>query len=359
MTKFFTRLSYSFGNEDSQTERKALKVKPEDRILCITASGDRPLHLLIDDCKEVVALDANPVQNFLLSLKAAALKNLDYQEYLSFLGALPDDYRIDRFQKISTSMDSEAADYWHKNHKLIKKGILYQGGLERDASKMASVMLFLRKKKLRKLFQFENLEEQRAFVNNKWNTFFWRKAIAIALNPSVLRWFFVDPQLYISTSSLHAPSYIYERLTYCLHNNLARENSLFSLLFRGFVEKEAYPCYLKEEETKRIRKGLNKITIKTAELVTFLEQSPAGSFDCYSLSDVASYMNQDQFNRLIKAILKTSKPGARFSIRQVLSNHSILPEYQQYFQRDHLLEKQLEREDRSFIYRFQVGQVVK
>ena len=87
MNDFFSRLSYSFGNEDWNTEYQALKVKPSDKVVCITASGGRPLNLLLQDCEQVVTVDANKIQNYLLKLKSAALKEVDYEEYLDFLVA--------------------------------------------------------------------------------------------------------------------------------------------------------------------------------------------------------------------------------------------------------------------------------
>ncbi len=66
MANFFERLSYSFGNEDWLTEQRALQISPNDSVICITASGDRPLNLLTSDCKEILAIDANPIQNHLL-----------------------------------------------------------------------------------------------------------------------------------------------------------------------------------------------------------------------------------------------------------------------------------------------------
>ncbi|HKZ00179.1 MAG TPA: DUF3419 family protein, partial [Rhabdochlamydiaceae bacterium] len=68
MANFYSRLSYSFGNEDWITELEALRIKPGDRVVCITASGDRPLHLLLADLGELVSVDANPFQNHLFEL---------------------------------------------------------------------------------------------------------------------------------------------------------------------------------------------------------------------------------------------------------------------------------------------------
>lgn len=359
MTPFFSRLSYSFGNEDSLTERKALKIHKNDRVMCITASGDRPLHLLLDDCKEIVAVDANPIQNYLLALKIAALQQLDYEEYLAFLGvtAAKKD-RKETLKSLIPHMHPEAAQHWLNKPKVITKGVIYQGDLEKGAGTLASIALFLRKNKIRKLFAFEDLEEQRKFISEKWDTFGWKKAIDIGLNPNVSRWFVKDPGLY-TKSSIRANNYIYERINSSLMNCLARENAMISLLLRGYVSEEAYPCYLTKEGSECIKNRLDRIHFKTSEVIEFLESAPSEHFDCFSLSDVASYLPYEQFNRLLHAIYRTAKPGARFSIRQVLSEHSFSETFQPLFQRDLALEQELTKADRSFMYRFFVGTIVK
>ena len=127
MAGYFSRLSYSFGNEDWSTEAKALQVRPGDRVACITASGDRPLHILLHDCAEVVAIDANPAQNHLLNLKVAALGQLSYEEYLAFLGALPHPERLAVLHRLNPLLPPEARHFWNSNSDMIKKGVLFQG----------------------------------------------------------------------------------------------------------------------------------------------------------------------------------------------------------------------------------------
>src|SRR3989304_1188591 len=43
---FFKTLNYASVNEDWRTEAEALRPGPEDTVLCVTGSGDRPLALL-------------------------------------------------------------------------------------------------------------------------------------------------------------------------------------------------------------------------------------------------------------------------------------------------------------------------
>ena len=68
---FFEALDFTSSNEDGRSELTALA--GARRILCLTASGTRPLDLLLSDATEIVALDLNPVQNALLDLKVAAI----------------------------------------------------------------------------------------------------------------------------------------------------------------------------------------------------------------------------------------------------------------------------------------------
>ncbi|MCU0882928.1 MAG: BtaA family protein, partial [Hyphomonadaceae bacterium] len=74
---FATSLNFTSANEDGATELAALASVAGDRVLCLTASGTRPLDLLLGDASQIVALDMNPAQNRLLALKIAAIRVLE------------------------------------------------------------------------------------------------------------------------------------------------------------------------------------------------------------------------------------------------------------------------------------------
>lgn len=358
MGNFFSRLSYSFGNEDWQTERKALRIQPTDRILCITASGDRPLNLLIDDCMEIVSIDANPIQNYLLDLKKAAMQLFSYERYLSFLGAEKNNRRLDDFKHLIPFLEKHALIFWKKNSKMIEKGVLYQGTIEKFTKKIARIMGIIRYRKIKKLFAFENLCEQRQFVKEHWDKKWWKKTFELILNPSISKYFIHDPGLLNVGSAIHPGKYIYERILDTLDQGLANQNLLFSQIFQGYVPAAAYSPYLTEEGTRVIRNRLDRLTIQTGEIVQYLESIHEPTFDCFSLSDIASYMDHEHFVRLLKAMHRVAKPGARFCIRQFLSSQKIPDELKSLFKRDVELEKQLEQQDKCFIYRFTTGSIV-
>ncbi len=358
MTNFFSLLRYSFGNEDWRTEEEALDIQPEDQVLCITASGDRPLNLLMRECQKIVCVDANRVQNHLLQLKVAAMHVLDYQNYLAFLGAQPGKERKQTLQLLLSHMDQEASRFWLKHHKMVTKGVLYQGSVERLTRITAKLFALTRGKKVKRLFSMNNIEEQRKFLKEEWDSYILRKIFNVILNSFLSRFIIKDPGLTNYSSDIKPGSYIYDRIHASLEKELAKKNPLLSLLIRGKVSHEAFSPYLTERGTQTIKPRLSTLEIQTTDVIDYLESLSEPTFDVFSLSDVASYLSYSNFIRLLKGMLKTAKPGARFCLRQFLSSYEVPSNLQNYFVRDKSLEKRLERLDNCFVYRFMVGTIV-
>lgn len=367
MAHFFKRLSYSFGNEDWRTDHEALKVKPQDSVLCITASGDRPLHLLLNNCESITSIDANPFQNQLFNLKRFAMETLDFDHYLSFLGAIEGHpkQRWETFLKISPHMDDKSHQFWFKKKAMIQRGVLYQGFVEKKLKRIVApgIRLF-RGKKIDNLFEFTDLEKQKEFVEKKWDRLPWRKTIDIALGSSIsrllLRCIVSDPGIYDHLEgTTNIGSYFYKRMNDSLKNNLAQESVLLSLLLNGKVSRTAFPPYLTEEGVKVIKKHTHKVKTEDIDLISFLKKSSNNSFDCFSLSDVASYLNQNDFEIMMNEVKRVAKPNAKFSIRQFLSNHQLNESIKSSFKRDANLEKEIEKKDRCFVYRYMAGTIEK
>ncbi len=360
MKDFYSRLNYSIGNEDWRVEKKALQIEPGNHVLCITASGDRPLHLLLDPCKQITTIDANPVQNHLLKLKCAAMQKLDYDNYVCFLGAKPCKNRANTFHHVSQGLEDDSQAFWSKHKKKISRGVLYQGDVERLTKLIAIGFRFCRPSKMKKLFSFENLEDQRDFIENTWDTTLLKTLFRVAFSRRLSEITAFDPGLYTSVDpNIELGVYIYERMLDALKQTLAKENLLVSLILRGYVTEEAFPPYLTKDGFEVIKERTDRLSIKTVNALAHLESTPNETYDRFSMSDIASYMDQATFDRMLKNILRVAKPGARFCIRQFSSNHTLSSEYADNFCRDHHLEKQLEKDESCFVYRFIAGTIKK
>lgn len=360
MGLFYSRLSYSIGNEDSATEAKALTIQPDDRVLCVTASGDRTLNLLSHPCREIVSIDVNPIQNHLLELKHAAMELLSFPNYMAFLGLTPYHNRAALFARIALHLSPRALKFWHTHFHLIDRGVIHQGFTEKFVRFFARPIHVVQGRAIEELFTLEKIEDQRSFVAERWNTKFWEKTLNVLLHPVVSRYLIKDPGLYLNQEkTFHPGKYIFQKILNYLDRHLANQSLLLSLIMLGKVLPSAYTPYLTREGIENIRPQLDKITIKTDNVLSYLQKSPDESFDAFSLSDVSSYLSKEQFDALTKEIYRTARPNARFCMRQFLSNHQISPQLEQGFVRNRTLEEELEQEDRSFIYRFLTGHIEK
>ncbi len=318
--RFFTTLNYSSCTEDWRTERRALAIGPDDRVLAITGGGDRPLNLLLDDPARVTAIDMNPAQTALLRLKMEAMRAPTHEQYLARVA-----------------------------------GSLYAGRWERFYRRMAKITRLLRGREIDALFAFTDLEAQRAFVRRTWDRGWWRLVFRLLCSPLWSRAFLGDPAYYAHVDPrLSAGDYLYDAMRASLDRHLARENFMLSLLFRGRLAEEDLPPYLAPATVPAIRARLDRIEVRTAELIAFLESTPE-RFTRFSLSDVTGFLGPSRFDRLLAAMVRAAEPGARFCIREFLTAHRVpggLP-----LRREPALEEELRRDDRAFAWRFIVGTV--
>jgi S-adenosylmethionine-diacylglycerol 3-amino-3-carboxypropyl transferase len=290
----------------------------------------------------------------------AAMKFLDYEEYLGFLGATPEEHRLSQFHKLAKDLPEESRAYWKNSLNIIQKGVLYQGALERFLQYVRVGLEFMRREKIETLFRFTDLDEQRHFIQTQWDTPTLRRLARVVLSTFFTRTVVKDPGLYKHIGpSIDPATYIYDRWTRGLMNGLVRENALLSLIFKKRVAKEAFPPYLCLDGYTSIKPHLSRLKNYTANLVEFLEKAPENSFDVFSVSDVASYLSTEQFNRLIHGIYRTAKPNARFCMREFMSSHRIPYSMQKFFVRNPHLENKLAQEDRCFVYRFMTGNIIK
>jgi S-adenosylmethionine-diacylglycerol 3-amino-3-carboxypropyl transferase len=153
--------------------------------------------------------------------------------------------------------------------------------------------------------------------------------------------------------------YIFEGMKQYLENYLARESFMLSLMFRGRLDEYDLPPYLDRDCLQKIIKRMDKVEIRTENILEFMETVEENSFTKFSLSDVPSFLDQEMFERLLDGIVRSGAPGARFCIRQFLTDHVIPDRFETTVVREPKLEERLSKRDRSFAYRFIVGRVKK
>lgn len=356
--KFSGRISYSACNEDSHSELDALRIDPSKRVLCITAGGGRVLNLLVARPKEIVAVDVNPTQNYLLELKIAAMRALDYEPYLAFLGVRPSHNRLEVYETFRSSLSPAAQGYFESHPKLVARGALYQGSLERFLVHVARISHLVRPFWIRRLFRCVDVAEQRRFLEG-WDNRLWRFVVETLSRRSLLElfsrdpgfWRFVPPEV-----PLHRR--IFDRIHRYLSNHLARESHLLQLVFFArYIYEPAMPIYLQPESFAQVRAalGTTRITQVTAPVTRVLADAGDRSFDAYSIADVSSYLSEGDFGGLMDEILRTARPGARLCSRGIFVHRPLPPEHVTAIHREPDLEQRLGFDDLAMVHAFLVG----
>ena len=356
---FFETLNYSSANEDGLTELKALDISKNDRIGCITGSGDRVLHMLIASPSHVYAFDINPIQNYLLELKMAAMKELDYHKFCCFLGlnTMHEQQREQIYYNLQRQLSSEASKWFSNNLGLIKKGIIYQGRWERYFSFSSKIMRFWRARKIARLFSCNDMISQQRFVKQQWDTFWWRLFLRISFNRFMFKYLLGDPGFFSNISTEVTPwRYINDKINSFLFSYPASSSFMLSLIFFGlFTSPDNFPPYLNENHYYTIRVNLNRITIKTQGITEFLNSREGRSCNKFSLSDISSFLSETDFRCLLEQL--KSIGNNRFCLRDFLTQRTV-DEADRGIHYHRELSKKLEREDRSIGYTFIIGTTI-
>ena len=352
MSRFGRTLNYASVNEDWCAEAAGLQLRDGDRVLCITGSGDRPLDLLYEADCDILAIDLNPAQNALLQLKIAAMRDLEFEDYTRFLGLepAPRSWRVDRLARLE--LDAEARAWCSAHSRLVARGILYQGRWERHYRRVAAFGGLVRPRGIARLFSFTDVQTQAAWVREHWDTPVWRAAWWLASNRSASRLLFGDPAFFAHLDVKPAP-FLYRSFERGLQRHLARDSFMAALALTGRLLPHALPPYLRADGVERIRPRLGRIRAVSADLITHLEQTRG--WTRMSLSDVPSFCDRAQFERLLRGVVRAGADGARVVIRQFMTRHPVPP--LAGFVREPELERDLARMDRAFCYSFIVGVV--
>ncbi len=355
MKPFLETINYSSCNEDSLSERKALRIDKNDRVLCITGSGARPLDLLIQEPAEIVSIDFNPCQNFLFELKMAGIHILEYEQFIEFLGVLPSPGRLHFYEIIKPFLSPEARSFWDNHSKMIEKGVLYQGRWEKYFRKLSWLVSLVRPQLLKELFNSSNIQEQ-ATAWKRWDNSVWHIFLRCISSRVVWKYFFGDPGFYS-----HVPAefsiyqYLRERFSYAANNILFCKSPFAMLLFTGTFTKKELPFHLQKKYYSTLKRALPRVKLVTRSLLDFLEHCDKNSFDKFSLSDFSSYTSAPEYERIWNGIIKAASRGAILCERQFLVKREPPNDIRLHIKRNSEMELNLSKTDNSIFYTFVIA----
>ena len=318
-SKFFTQLGYSTCWEDPEVLRQALGVTEEDTILSVTSGGDLTIGLLLEDPRGIVSIDLNAIQNHLLELKLACFRVLDYEETLSFLGVRPCDRRLRLFEALKPCLSPSTQTYWSLHGRLLKDGILQQGKQDRYLFQFGCLLRhLLGRKKVDTLLETTDLRTQQEFFDHTWNGLRWRWLFDLFFSRTLMS-FYMDPAHFELVRDKRFGPLIRKRVDRILRESPIWENYFIHwVLTRTYREGSSMPPYLQERNFETIRCRIDRLTIVTDEMETFLVRQPSQSFSKFNLSNIFDWVDDDSFAALLSEMVRVASPKARLCYYNLL-----------------------------------------
>lgn len=307
----FDKIRYANCWEDADILCEALRPGPGKRILSIGSAGDNSLSLLSGGA-EVVAVDLNPSQIACIELRMAAMKNLEYEECLQFLGINEMAGRQDVFAGIKGDLSQKSLGFWEQNLELIDQGFIHCGKFERYFHLFRKRVLAIihSRKTVEKMLEEKSLEERLQYYDSKWDNFRWRLLFRIFFSRYVMGKMGRDPEFfrYVETP---VSTRILTRAKYALSELPTHDNPYLAYILTGNFTT-ILPHYLQPENFKKIKGLLGNLILFEGTIQDAAVKYGDQGFDGFNLSDIFEYLDIPTCRIIYAQLLAKSRAQARF-----------------------------------------------
>src|SRR5829696_2510019 len=373
---WFDAFVYNQIWEDPRVDLQALKLDANSRVLTISSGGCNALNYLLENPREVAAVDLNRHHIFLLNLKIAALKFLPtYEDFFAFFGYGKSERTIENYEKfIAPELDEETRRFWESNSfvgklrlgrriNFFRKGGLYEHSRNGYFLRFFHKFSHLLGCRPEEVLKARNAAEQEKLYEEYIAPFFDSFVIkAIGKMPVTMFGLGIPPQQYDELKKdLSADASlidVYRERT----KRLAVEYPIYENYFawQAFARKydtenrHAVPEYLKAENYAHLKGNAAKIRTKIGSITEELKDQPVGTFNRFVFLDAQDWMNARAMTELWSAIAEKAEAGARIIFRTAGAASPIetnLPaDLRKRFCYEEELSKELFKQDRASIY---------
>ena len=347
------KLVFTHNWEDPECDHWALQIKSQDSIMAITSGGCNVLGFLLFDPKIIYSVDINPTQSYLLELKMAAVKMLDYNEFIAFMGLVPETNRLILYEKIKGAISPNAIEFWNTQHRILTQGLLMNGKYERFIKIAGKCINLLQgKKRVEGLFIEKTKPEQEIYFDTSWNTKRFGYLFKILFNKRMLaRRGLVADYFHFDDGSKSFAESFYNRSRKAFRNISIKGNYFLSLYLTGkYRNLEEVPAYLRKENFDIIKERINRIKLITSDAQSYLDEASADSIDCFALSNICELMSEEETLRLFTAVIRTSRQNSRVVFRNLMIPREVPESLRGQITKNELLSKEIYDNDRSFVY---------
>lgn len=311
------KIYYSQCWEDSEFLLSSLKIKSKNsHVLSILSGGENVFALAISPVKKIIAIDSNSAQCYLMELKFFAIKILDYNELLLFLGYRKCKDRQILYKKLEPFLTTNAKIWWSNHLYLVKKGIAWQGKLEKyfQYFRLFVLPFLIKKKNLIKILNEENKDTRKKYWQKYTNESYWCFFFKIFCSRFIMSILGRNPEMFRQVTKKNIGLYYYFKLKKMILNGPVDNFYLKAILLKPTSYDNLPFCY-KKENFKKLKKSLDKIYFLHYNLLDYLKLSFKNNykFDIFNLSDIFEPLNQSDSDKLFTLLYKLSSNDVKLA----------------------------------------------
>jgi len=298
-------IRYSQVWEDAGILSRGLEIQPSDHVLSIASAGCNALALLLEEPQSVTMVDLNPAQTALCHLKLAAIKELDYADFIGFWGAREHSKRWELFLGLRNRLPEGVAGFWAENRALIERGLLFSGRLER----------FFRNYQVEHLSQFHNAATLRNFLESdtlETQKRFFEEVMATPPFVADFKDYFGKDNFAQNGRSREqfqyaeykdVGNYLFDRFRYaCVTLPIQSNFYMEAFLTSHFRNLEIGPHYLRPDAFTKLKSLVDRVKIVTAKIDDHLLSTEARNYSKVNLSDLFEYLSVTQTQELMEVL---------------------------------------------------------
>lgn len=351
--KMFQDILYAQCWEDPGMDRTAFQIHSDDVVFSITSGGCNVLSFLIDNPKEVIALDINPHQNYLLDLKMAVFRELSHAEILDFMGVTHSTDRYRYYRRIRPRLSQESTHYWDKQSAKIERGIIHSGRFEKYMRILRRTVIspLISKKTVDLFYASEDQAERKRLFNEKWENVGWWILTRIMLSRRLNSLFFDKAFFKYLDDRFSFGRHFAKKAKKALTQLPMKNNYFLAYILRGnYYSPEHVPSYLMRENYETIRSRLGRIRMVTTSCEEFFASLPENSISKFNFTNIFEWMSEKEFEKLLRETVRVAKNDAVLTYRNLLVPREHPSCFNQYIRSCRTLAQQLHSKDLSFIY---------
>lgn len=314
----FDLIRYSNCWEDADVLCEALRPEPGKRFLSVASGGDNSFALVAEG-GTVVAADLSAAQLALVELKTAAVRRLDRDAVLAFLGFRPASDRGRTFDALHPELTERARVFWRTRRDEIATGVGHCGRFENyfRVFRTKALPWVHGRSAVRALLEKRDERGRREFYEKTWNNRRWRLLFRIFFSRFGMGRLGRDPEFFRYVEGSVADR-ILERACYALTVLPTHENPYLEYIFTGNFGR-TLPRWLRPGPFAALRERLDRLTLFEGPIQDAALALREGGFDGFNLSDVFEYLEPGACRAIYRTLLDTARPSARFAYWNMLA----------------------------------------